>query len=1141
MVHSIEDQASRQRALHPGTSFIVQAPAGSGKTELLTRRFLALLATVDNPEEILAITFTRKAAAEMRLRIIESLESFSKLESTPESDFEKQGYDLAKAAYQRNIDCDWNLLAQPNRLRVQTIDSFCSSLVRQMPVLSHSGALPDVGEQAETLYNQAVAEMLRDVLSDETDSELSIALEKVLVFLDNKVPRLQSMLVSLLGKRDQWLRHINGNLAGDELRSVFEEVIQAQVTKHLSQLCIAAPMALEPDLFRLCRYAQSNLRLLKPEAMSEHLLDREHFPEDSWIDLLVWRDLSEVVLTASGTVRVSLTKNNGFPSGAKGEAELYGFTKPEMQANKKAFIELLSQLAENDAFISALGTTRELPTGGYSDEQWALLGELPVVLNSVIGYLTILFHENNTVDYVEISKRATLALGEDDNPTDLGLSLEYRLKHLLVDEFQDTSLSQFTLFKKITAGWQAGDGHTFFAVGDPMQSIYRFREADVSLFLQASTVGIGDVKLEPLTLTVNFRSRKPIIDWVNNCFTQIFPKQNNRHLGAVSYSPSISFKGESDESFVKCLFLRDGSKQQEATRIAEICAERLSLRPDETIAILLRAKKQSQEIVEALREKNIAYSAVEMEFLSERAVIRDLMSLLQAILHPADRISWLAVLRAPWCGLTLCDMDLLSNCEKSNTIWEAINNQKTIRELSDDGRSRLQRLREGLEPAMQARLRGVLAGWLEAAWKSIGGDNCIESTIDFHAVDMFFELAREAEANGRLLNESKLRDDMLRLFAPPSSDPNVRVQLMSIHKSKGLEFATVILPGLNRKGANDSSELLNWVEFAGDGDASDLLLAPVNSTGNAEPILNLVKNVSKLKAENELLRVLYVGTTRARERLYLTACPNIKKDGSPQLAPGSMLKALEPVVRADLLRLDEPREADADDFTDEIDTQVQQAPPLKRLKADWQPPKSNNDVFTKAQRIIDPDVESQSLEYLWVGDTARRIGSVIHRQLQRIADEGIDSWSDDKIMENKTLYIKQLTNLNVATNELSTALASVLKVLQSAISDELGRWILDSTHEDSRSEYALTANLNDKVQNIVIDRTFIDEQGVRWIIDYKTGQHSGGGLDNFFDNEVERYQEQLENYAEVLSVMEARPIKLGLYFPLYQSFRQWGA
>ncbi len=105
-----------------------------------------------------------------------------------------------------------------------------------------------------------------------------------------------------------------------------------------------------------------------------------------------------------------------------------------------------------------------------------------------------------------------------DAPEDLALALGQRIRHILVDEFQDTSYTQFELLEKLTAGWEPGDGRTLFLVGDPMQSIYRFRQADVSLFLKARLEGIGAIRLEPLTLSVNFRSRPEIVEWVNRTF-----------------------------------------------------------------------------------------------------------------------------------------------------------------------------------------------------------------------------------------------------------------------------------------------------------------------------------------------------------------------------------------------------------------------------------------------------------------------------------------------------------------------------------------------------------------------------------------------------------------------------------------------
>lgn len=131
------DSDQRQRALDPNASFIVQAPAGSGKTELLVRRYLVLLARVACPESIIAITFTRKAANEMRLRIMHALEQAQNIEPIASKDNER--YYLAQKVLAQDQALNWNLLSNPNRLRILTIDSFCQSLTRQMPLLAGLG------------------------------------------------------------------------------------------------------------------------------------------------------------------------------------------------------------------------------------------------------------------------------------------------------------------------------------------------------------------------------------------------------------------------------------------------------------------------------------------------------------------------------------------------------------------------------------------------------------------------------------------------------------------------------------------------------------------------------------------------------------------------------------------------------------------------------------------------------------------------------------------------------------------------------------------------------------------------------------------------------------------------------------------
>ena len=1132
------DFRERERALDPQGSFIVQAPAGSGKTELLTRRFLSLLARVDSPEEILAITFTRKAAAEMRLRILETLSEALNRTISPESEFEREGYELAKAANKRNEECGWDLLSNPKRLRVQTIDSFCSSLVRQMPVLSQFGAIPDVTENARLLYEQAAGHMIDSILRNEQDPQLAKSMDTLLAFLDNGVFRLQQMIADMLEKRDQWLRHLPAEDDLDDTRVQFELVIRREVERELCHLVRLVPDRLQGASLKLFRYAQSNLRTKNGGVCNEYMLDLDRFPGSSLEEVPVWQGIADTLLTATGTLRKRLDKNAGFPAGNKADVEFYGIDGAEMKARKTAMKDLLECYEEHPEFIVQLARIRSLPAAFYSDEQWQLLEALTQILRSASAWLMLSFMENNAIDFAEIAERAKLSLGDETQPTDLALSMDYRIRHMLVDEFQDTSLSQFVLFQKLTAGWAPGDGHTFFAVGDPMQSIYRFREAQVSLFLNARSHGIhSGLPLQPLVLSVNFRSRRQIIDWVNDAFSKIFPREDKPHQGAVSYAFSEAARNQGEHAYVQSRLMTDADREMEAKEIAGICDETISQFPDQQIAILLRTKMQAPPIINALRHRGILFSAVETETLQERPVVRDILSLLRALLHPSDRIHWLAVLRAPWCGLMLEDLHTLLKDEPYAPVWHLLLDDTRLSALSTDGRERAERVRDILAPALADKARGEDANWLESVWRKLGGQACIETAVDLEAADVSFRIIREAAAAGNLLDHEKLESRLDKLFAPPSSDPDVRVQLMTIHKSKGLEFPTVILPGLERRGRAENKKLLNWVELADDESESGLLLAPVSKPGSQDPILQLMLDIEKSRARNELFRLLYVGATRARERLWLTACIS-GSNGKVSMPDNSLLACLKPALESKLTNLPNQQNV-SEDTADSVEPQTSPVPVLKRLTSGWEAESDGSEPFHATPDAEEPEADHERLRFLWAGSRARHVGTVVHRQLQRISEDGLDMWNESRVADSRENYRRMLAALGVEMADLAEASSQVVRALQQSISDQRGRWLLNNSYESASSELALTAEHENKLIDVVIDRTFIDDQGTRWIVDYKTGAHSGSGLEAFLDEEVNRYKPQLERYAAIMRCLEDRPVRVGLYFPLHRAWREW--
>src|SRR5256884_4048268 len=154
--------------------------------------------------------------------------------------------------------------------------------------------------------------------------------------------------------------------------------------------------------------------------------------------------------------------------------------------------------------------------------------------------LHVEFAEAGRVDYTYVTGAARAALADAGLPTELALRAGLAFTHILVDEFQDTSLAQFQLLESLTAAWEEGDGRTLFIVGDPMQSIYRFRDAEVGLFITAREHGIGNVRLTPLRLTRNFRATPALVDWSNEVFAQVFPAADELRAGAIAFSASVA-------------------------------------------------------------------------------------------------------------------------------------------------------------------------------------------------------------------------------------------------------------------------------------------------------------------------------------------------------------------------------------------------------------------------------------------------------------------------------------------------------------------------------------------------------------------------------------------------------------------------
>ncbi|MBI2508970.1 MAG: PD-(D/E)XK nuclease family protein, partial [Betaproteobacteria bacterium] len=553
------------------------------------------------------------------------------------------------------------------------------------------------------------------------------------------------------------------------------------------------------------------------------------------------------------------------------------------------------------------------------------------------------------------------------------------------------------------------------------------------------------------------------------------------------------------------------------------------------IAVLVRNRGCLEHIVPALKRANMRFRAIEIEHLGAKQVVQDLLALARALAHPADRIAWLAVLRAPWCGLALDDLARLAEGAVEYTLWELLRDDARGAGLSDDARARLTRARDVLGAALAQRLRGGLRERVEGAWLALGGPACVESATDLEDAGIFLDHLAVNEEAGDIADLAALEESLDKLYALPDVGAgDDAIEIMTIHKAKGLEFDTVILPGLDRTPGRSGPPLFVWKERPGE----TLLLAPVKQAGERkEPIYDYVRGLEKEAEDNEAGRLLYVAATRAQSRLHLLARAGAEGEGADATvktpAKRSLLAKAWPVAEAALAKALKDGASDARAPVLNV-VQGRGGHELLRLARGWTLPAAPAPVPGRMQEESrGPETE---IEFSWAGELARHVGGVVHRWLQRIADDELKGWDAARVAALRDAYRRELVARGVPDGDLGAATARVAAALANAVTDGRGRWLL-GPQRDARNEHRVTALFGGERVNLVIDRTFRDADGRRWIVDYKTGSHEGADIEVFLDREQERYRAQLARYAAAMTGAEGG--MLGLYFPLLRGWREW--
>jgi ATP-dependent helicase/nuclease subunit A len=1151
------DDSQRQLTLETGRSFLVQAPAGSGKTELLTRRLLKLLAEVEEPEQILAITFTLAATAEMRERVIGALHRAS----NPKTSEDSPDVQLARNALRNDERRGWNLLQQPERLNIQTIDAVCLAIAHETPLLSRLGGSLSPTDKPQPLYTLAARRTLAQLGGNEP---LNSAISALLQLRGTSLPDCQKLIAEMLDKRDQWGRVLPLGLATLDWPAVREKLEAPLRRNHeqaiqRAQTLFGGNADVAEELIENLKHACANVDPDSPLIGLRHVAHIEHLTHQKH-----WESLCFLLMKKDGDWRGSVDRRQGFVAGTRG------------QPAKNRFLALIDRLAQNPDFLDMLCELRDLPPQEYSEEDWQMLQHLFVILRHAIAELLLVFAERGVVDFVQLGLAAGQVLRDDEGgPTEYAAAIAERWPHLLVDEFQDTSRSQYGLLTLLVSGWESEGRGSCFLVGDPMQSIYMFRQAEVELFERTRRYGLGSVKMSPVQLQTNFRSHAGLVDPLNKIFAQVFGSLTGQDY-QVTFAPSIAHKpATGDKTAVKVWpFFLDSRAEMEEKRAAEEAEARQVVTIIEQylpsidqaardkhgefrVAVLVRARAHLDLIARGLRKAGIPFRAVEIEQLGERQEIKDLTALTRALLHPMDRIAWLSVLRAPWCGLTLRDLHALGGSDTRQIPPPAVLPllQERLALLSDDGRGRAARVLTVLEDAVRGRHRQVsLVQWVERTWLTLGGRACVDRA-GYANVLTFFSMLEQLgpEASG-------LEQQIAELCAQPDPAASERcgVHLMTIHKAKGLGFDVVIVPGLGRATKTESQPLLRWLEqtrLVGptEQEEREFVVAPIGRNGRQGGIYEWIGKLQGRREDDEAKRLLYVAATRARSELHLLGTATIKRNGQ-ELSAGSshsLLGIAWPALSDEFGREFAKQLARGPAAPQQVEFDFPPAYPsirLRRLPADWKPRE-----FAFAPPSQEPTVER--IERPRGGLAARAFGTVVHALLEDLAGldgingPGVSTAVRDQVGTWRPRAMALLRAAGMPKTEAEQQSAEVVRALLAVLQDANGRWILGArASAQTEASWSTWAGEVDVVRTFRGDRIFragadpcSGGETHLWIVDYKTARHGASGLDAFLRQEKEKYLGQLEAYASVMRKVHGEDIllRMALYYPLLTRLVWW--
>ncbi|MBE9547087.1 MAG: UvrD-helicase domain-containing protein [Proteobacteria bacterium] len=1112
MTTDLTDKKERLSALDTNCSHHVEAPAGSGKTLLLTMRFLKLLGEVNHPGEIIALTFTEKAAGEMRDRVIRVL-NMAQNDETPENSLDETLLELADNAISRH-----HRLISADVLNIMTFHGFCLYMAKRAPL--QAGIAPDceiMDEEVQPVLMEEALRRVRDRLFSSPGRDIKRkAFENRLLYHNNNWNSISDELKEVIKTRDQFEDLIMEiRLHGiTSFPSILNERLQIYIERCLNNL--------------LENFLSSDLGA-KWREFTDHLSGKgvetdnlpSSLPGTSWDELPSWQAIADRILTKDGRPRRQFGPKSGFYSNFK----------------RTVWGELIENLPGDAA--KALHETRDYPAKGDTIADIGALSDFIILAAEVIGEYEAICGKRHIIDFIGLEQSALRELDEE-NPSDLHLYLDHRIRHLLVDEFQDTSRNQWELIKRLCSGWMPGDGRTIFIVGDPKQSIYSFRKAEVRLFIEAKS-GIpipGQVKLPLDThlLKTNFRSTEKLIKWVNSLFGNMVMLDPDTDADEVPFNPSVPAGDNGEETVISLNLFSDEDSDRAKDNEARWLAQKVKKTLDETggnksIAILLFTRNRIQRYLAALKEEHIPVQVQEGLSLAERPEVAHLMQTARFIARPHDDLAWASLLRSPWSWF---DVKIL----QETAMQDAENWMEKIH-LTAKIHPEMNPLLEAIDKTFLKAGREPLGKTVKEFWESLDGPRitaCLYGMGGVANCRRFFEILEDAEQGipQETLNRIEIILDSLYEPVDPTTSRS-QVQMMTIHRAKGLEFDIVFLPFMDWRPLASGPKtpppyLLE--RMPGAGEKHLIAMGRDRRTEEPTPTFRLLNKLRKERAWGEAKRTFYVAATRARHVLIMSGAAKTKDESisAPDKSILGWVMDWENVNGANPADIknntisitvnpatDIPSPEDGD--TDLI---LPEPIPLAPERIPY---------TVKSPSSLKPDGLPHPGDY----DAESRIRGIITHRILHTSIMGAK-------LPTEPAAIKSLCAEGLSADTAVYMAPGIIEEVVSTLSDPFIIELINKTNPVVRSEWAIEDTPKERhIRSGIIDLAVFDGNDW-WIVDFKTSRPAKDEPpEEFMSREEELYRPQLEAYRSMLEKVESvgkSKIHTGIYLTALKQWRE---